>query len=376
MVQEDGKKLKYYQLMEDLKEQILTGKFQAGDKLPSENELASRYRVSRQTVRKALGILENAGYIYAEHGKGTFCSELVKHSHSSRNIAVVTTYLSDYIFPRVIKGIDDSLTKEGYSIILKNTRNSRSLEAKCLEELLQKDIDGLIVEPSKSHVYCRHVNLYDKLDEFKIPYVFIQGQYLQMEEKPSVLMDDCKGGYLVTKHLIELGHREIVGVFKADDFQGQNRHKGYVKAQQEAGIPYNPENVIWFYTEDREVHPYDCIRRMVKNKKRIDAVVCYNDETAVRVISVLRRMGIRVPEDISITGYDNSYMANFGELKLTTIAHPQEKLGKMAAELLVELIKNQEIPGEKKHILIEPEIVPGNSTVRNRKIQVSDGKTE
>ena len=93
MVQEDGKKLKYYQLMEDLKEQILTGKFQAGDKLPSENELASRYRVSRQTVRKALGILENAGYIYAEHGKGTFCSELVKHSHSSRNIAVVTTYL-------------------------------------------------------------------------------------------------------------------------------------------------------------------------------------------------------------------------------------------------------------------------------------------
>jgi GntR family transcriptional regulator of arabinose operon len=376
MVQEDGKKLKYYQLMEDLKEQILTGKFQAGDKLPSENELASRYRVSRQTVRKALGILENAGYIYAEHGKGTFCSELVKHSHSSRNIAVVTTYLSDYIFPRVIKGIDDSLTKEGYSIILKNTRNSRSLEAKCLEELLQKDIDGLIVEPSKSHVYCRHVNLYDKLDEFKIPYVFIQGQYLQMEEKPSVLMDDCKGGYLVTKHLIELGHREIVGVFKADDFQGQNRHKGYVKAQQEAGIPYNPEHVIWFYTEDREVHPYDCIRRMVKNKKRIDAVVCYNDETAVRVISVLRRMGIRVPEDVSITGYDNSYMANFGELKLTTIAHPQERLGKMAAELLVELIKNQEIPGEKKHILIEPEIVPGNSTVRNRKIQVGNGKTE
>lgn len=69
-------------------------------------------------------------------------------------------------------------------------------------------------------------------------------------------------------------------------------------------------------------------------------------------------------------------MANFGELKLTTIAHPQERLGKMAAELLVELIKNQEIPGEKKHILIEPEIVPGNSTVRNRKIQVGNGKTE
>lgn len=367
MIPPEGKKLKYYQLIEDLKGQILAGAFQAGDKLPSENELASRYQVSRQTVRKALGILENAGYIYAEHGRGTFCSELVKHTHSSRNIAVMTTYLSDYIFPRVIKGIDESLTKEGYSIILKNTKNSRSQEAKCLEELLQKDIDGLIVEPSKSHIYCQHVNLYDKLDKFKIPYVFIQGNYVQMEEKPSVLMDDCKGGYLVTKHLIELGHKDIVGVFKADDSQGQNRHRGYVKALQEAGIPYNPENIIWFYTEDREVHPYDAISRMVKNKKKIDAVVGYNDQTAINVIVALRRMGIKIPEDVSITGYDNSYMASYGGLKLTTIAHPHEKLGEIAAKLLLELMKNKDIDEEKKHILVEPEIIIGNSSIRNKK---------
>ena len=68
----NSKKLKYYQLMEDLKEQILTGQIQAGEKIPSENELSERYKVSRQTVRKAISLLTNAGYLYAEHGRGTF----------------------------------------------------------------------------------------------------------------------------------------------------------------------------------------------------------------------------------------------------------------------------------------------------------------
>ena len=130
------KELKYVKLMEDLKEKILTGEIRSGDRLPSENELSISYQVSRQTVRKALSILENAGYIYALHGRGTFCSGLVRHNRNSRNIALVTTYISDYIFPRVIKGIDTVLTREGYSIILKNTGNSRSQEARCLEELL------------------------------------------------------------------------------------------------------------------------------------------------------------------------------------------------------------------------------------------------
>lgn len=227
------KQPKYYQLMTDLKEKVTKGEIRPGDKLPSENELSAAYQISRQTVRKALAVLDSEGYIYAEHGRGTFCRERVMHTGNSRNIAVVTTYLSDYIFPRVIQGIDEVLTREGYSIILKNTKNSRSQEAKCLEELLQKDIEGIIIEPSKSHIYCRHTELYGKLEEYGIPYVFIQGCFDQLSEKPKVLMDDCLGGYLITKYLIKTGHRNIIGVFKSDDMQGQNRHRGYVQALQD-----------------------------------------------------------------------------------------------------------------------------------------------
>ena len=96
--------------------------------------------------------------------------------------------------------------------------------------------------------------------------MFIQGCFDQLSEKPKVLMDDCLGGYLITKYLIETGHRNIIGVFKSDDMQGQNRHRGYVQALQEAGLVYDPDRVIWFYTEDRRVHPYDGICRLVQKQ--------------------------------------------------------------------------------------------------------------
>lgn len=352
----DSGKAKYYILMEHLREEILLGKIKPGDKLPSENELSLEYKISRHTVRKALSILENEGYIRAEHGKGTYCIKRGKHT-SSKNIAVVTTYISDYIFPRLIQGMDNVLTQSGYSIILKNTGNSRRREAECLNDILTKDIDGLIIEPSKSEIYCRNMDKYQMLDQRGIPYVFIQGIYPQMKDKPHILMDDVEGGYLLTKYLIELGHKYILGVFKADDTQGQGRHKGYVNALQECSIAYNPDQVIWFHTEDRAIKPRAALESMLNNGKRIDAIVCYNDQIAVEIIEFLTIRDIKVPEDISITGYDNSFIAESARVKLTSISHPKEKLGEMAAELLLEKIAGVEDKDSAIARIIKPELI-------------------
>lgn len=352
---------KYYRLMEDLKQQILARVIQPGDKLPSENELAAAYQVSRQTVRKALSILENEGYIYALHGKGTFCSQAVLHALPSKNIAVITTYLDSYIFTELIRGMDKAFTGAGYSILLKNTRNSRQLEANYLEELLGKAIDGLIIEPSKSQIFCRHMHLYQKLDEYHIPYVFIQGCFRQLREKPHVLLDDCGGGYEVTRHLIERGCREIVGIFKADDAQGQNRHKGYVRALQEAGVLYDPDRVMWFYTEDRTIQPYQQIREMARLRGEwfFDGVVCYNDQIAIEVIRALQEEGLSVPEDVSVTGFDDSYLAVNGRVPLTTVVHPKEKLGEMAAQMLLDMIEEKT---EGRTVVVPAELVVREST--------------
>ena len=362
---ENGK-AKYYALMEEMKTDILSGKIRPGEKLPSENQLSVRYGLSRHTVRKALGILAGDGYIESFQGKGTFCADVLRQIHGTGNIAVVTTYISDYIFPRLIQGIDEVLSDNGYSIILKNTGNSRQKEARFLEELISKGIDGLIIEPSKSQILCRHMNLYGLLEEYHIPYVFIQGVYPQMQEKPHILMDDCQGGYLVTKYLLDMGHKNLIGIFKADDFQGKERHKGYVKALQEAGFVYDPDRVVWFHTEDRKSKPALMAGQLLEQGMYIDGIVCYNDQIATDVIGGLEEMGKKVPEDISVTGYDNSLMSA-GSLCLTTIAHPQEKLGEMAAELLLEKIR--EVPEEKSQIprLIQPELIPGNSVKDRRK---------
>lgn len=357
---------KYYVLMEQLKSDIKTGKIKPGDKLPSENELSALYQISRHTVRKAISILTNEGYIQAEHGRGTYCSDRVRSSISSKNIAVITTYISDYIFPRLIQGMDKVLTANGYSIILKNTGNSQRMEARCLEDILTKNIDGLIIEPSKSEIYCKNINHYETLDRMGIPYVFIQGTYLQLRDKPHILMDDVKGCYLITKYLISLGHRNIVGIFKVDDAQGNARHKGYVNALQEAHIPYNPDAVVWFHTEDRDIKPAGTVEYMIERGDRMDAIVCYNDQIALEVIALLGKKGIRVPQDISVTGYDNSLIAESGPVKLTTIAHPKEKLGEMAAELLLEQMNGVEEKDSRVVRIIEPELIIRDSCSKKK----------
>ena len=366
--QEEGRmtengKPKYFTLMEELKEEIISGRIQPGEKLPSENQFTVQYSLSRHTVRKALSLLEQEGYIEACHGKGTFCSEKMRHMKKSRNIAVVTTYISDYIFPRLIQGIDNVLSEQGYSIILKNTGNSRQKEAKCLEELLQKDIDGLIIEPSKSQLSCRHPGLYENLEKYQIPYIFIQGIYTEMKDKPHILMDDARGGYLVTKYLLEQGHRRITGFFKADDIQGIQRHKGYVRALQEAGIPYDPDLVVWFHTEDRRSKPSMMVKEIVKTGSLPHGIVCYNDQIAVQVIESLEDCGLQVPKDISVTGYDNSLYAQRGT-GITTIAHPQERLGEMAAELILEKINGVSEEDSKVERLIQPELIVRGSCRR------------
>ncbi len=364
---DDTGKAKYYIVMDKLRQQMISGKVTAGDKLPSENELVREFHVSRHTIRKALSILESEGYVEAVHGKGTFCTERFTNKGNSHNVAVVTTYISDYIFPRLIKGIDTVLTKEGYSIILKNTGNSQKNEAKALEDIMTKNIDGVIIEPSKSEIFCKHMHQYEQLDKMGIPYVFLQGTYPQMKDKPNIVMDDVEGGYLLTKYLLDLGHRHLVGIFKIDDSQGTARQKGFIKAMNEKGLVYDPDSVILFHTEDRATKPAGMIRQFIQDRRPIDAIICYNDQIALEVIKVLEAEGRRVPQDISVTGYDNSFLAENGSIKLTTIAHPKERLGEMIAELLLEKIRGVSDSESKVERVIKPELIIRESCTERKK---------
>ena len=138
-----------------------------------------------------------------------------------------------------------------------------------------------------------------------------------------------------------------------------------MKALQEAGIFYDPDKVIWFYTEDRTIQPYEQMKQMAVRRAEcyFDGVVCYNDQIAIEAIRALQESGLSVPEDAAVTGFDNSYLAANGRVPLTTIDHPKEKLGEMVAELLLELIQDGVNPqNEKKKIIIPPKLIVREST--------------
>lgn len=352
---------KYYILKEYLKDEMLSGRIMPGDKIPSENALADQFSLSRHTVRKSIALLVNEGLLYTEHGRGTYSSGALRKSRDSKNIGVITTYISEYIFPQVISGIDDVLSENGYSIILKNTGNDCKREAACLKDMLGKDIAGLVVEPTRSALYTSNTKYFETLDRYGIPYVFIHGYYEQLGPKPSVLLDDAGGMYELVLHLIQTGHHSICGMFKADDVQGLNRHKGYVRALSEGGLSYDPEKVIWFHTEDRSIKPFAALKKLIAGHCKIDAVACYNDEVAYKAVELLTEIGCKVPEDISVTGFDDSYPAEACPLvKLTTARHPKQELGRAAASLVLDLIAGKPDSSEVK--IIKPEIVLRNST--------------
>lgn len=137
---------------------------------------------------------------------------------------------------------------------------------------------------------------------------------------------------------------------------------------QEAGIAYDPDKVVWFYTEDRKTHPYEQMYHMARHGVCIFLTVWYpiTIRSHLEVIRALEDAGLKVPEDVSVTGYDDSYLASSGKVPLTTVAHPQEKLGEMAAELLLGLLKEGNIPESERQILVKPELVIRESC-RSRK---------
>lgn len=364
MMQNGNNQAKYYKLMEFIKKEILMGRIKPGEQIPSENILCEEHSLSRHTARKAISMLVNEGYLYTEHGRGTYCLDRKKIRRDSKNIGVITTYISEYIFPKVIQGIDRVLSGDGYSIILKNTNNSIESEAYCLEDVLGKNVEGLIVEPTKSALFSNNLTFYEALDKHHIPYIFIHGYYQQLEDKSQVILDDARGMFSIVNYLSELGHKNIAGIFKADDIQGINRHKGFARGLNEAGLLYNPDSIVWYHTEDREIKPYAVIRQMIEAKKKVDAIVCYNDEVAYKTIEMLGNMGVGVPEDISVTGFDDSYFSGSCPVKITTVSHPKDLLGEEAARILLQMLKDGNYQNNPIRKIIVPELIIKDSCIK------------
>lgn len=355
--------IKYKQIKAKIKEWIHEEKIKPNEKLQSENELVELFQVSRHTIRQALNELVHEGWLYRQQGRGTFCSDRVEKEppQLDKTIGIITTSITDYIFPSIIGGIESYLSDRGYNLLLASTNHDTARERKCLDNMLSQKLDGLIVEPTKSAIYNPNLNTYLTIEKNKIPYVMINAAYSELQPA-SLTVDDEAGGFLAAEHFIKLGHRKIGGVFKIDDLQGVNRMKGFMKAHREYNIPIQPDTIITFMTEDQSTNLYEQMKNVLTDREHPTAFFCYNDHISIGLLDAIREKGFRVPEDISIIGFDDSHLALASEVKMTTITHPKVDMGKLAAKLIVDAIENGKELTISDSFIFSPELVIRNST--------------
>ena len=340
-----GQEAKYRQIVTFVRENIENGTFQEGDKLISENELSARFNLSRQTVRRALSELVAMNLVTKVQGSGTYIGVLPEvRREQHMNIAVISTFAETYIFPTILKGIEQVLTAQGYSMQVYFTDNRLGREEEILQLLLEKDdIDGMIVEPVKSALPNPNIHFYEELLQREIRIVFFNAFYPELS-CPCVRLDDTGAARLAASLLLEAGHRKIGAIFKSDDGQGPLRYKGYLEALLQGGARADQYSVVWLDSP--------CSANMEKIADYLferlagcSGVVCYNDQIAFQLIGLALDRGLRIPEDLSVVGIDDSYLAQVCRVPFTSLTHPKEELGKKTAFNLMQMIKNQHFDG-------------------------------
>ena len=228
----------------------------------------------------------------------------------------------------------------------KKSSEIERLSEECVQEL--ERISGLTSEQAKEYLLktvedeVKHdtAKLYKELERMGVPILFINSFYPELDI-PHISLDDREAGRMVTQHLLDCGHMNIAGIFKGDDGQGHQRYAGYVDALMEADIKVKGKQVIWIDSDEIEEMRDDC-GRVLKRIKGCTACVCYNDEVANKMVGICMDQGIRIPDDLSIVGIDNSDLSRFCEIPFTSADNPVQELGKIAAEMMIDKYRESE----------------------------------
>ena len=359
----------YEQIQNELMEQIQSGFFQPGDRIPSEKELAERYHVSRITAVKALTELALNGYIYRVQGRGSFANPLDKHLKPSalklggvpkndgepRPVSVLIPEHADYHSGSIIQGITQTLQYPECFVHLVLT-HSNQLEEYALEQALKSGCAGVILFPVDCEVYSdtilrMHLN--------KFPLVLIDRCFPGIQSS-CVCCDNEKGGWLAVEHLLSLGHRNIC--FIADSsFREQVtsvRYGAYVAAMTAQQLPlhaverFNPQT----FSQEEMERLLNAIRA-----RKITAALVSNSHAAEWLLELCQTGGIRIPEELSVVCFDQPRIFQGMEPLFTYVEQNSFEMGRRAAELLRKAFETGQEHACQK-LVLEPKLMIHHST--------------
>ncbi|MGG7096102.1 LacI family DNA-binding transcriptional regulator [Clostridium sardiniense] len=297
--------------------------------------------ISKETKEKIFKAAKELNYVPNYLAK----SLITKRSYS---IGVIVPDIQNPFFSEMAKGIEKIAEENGYSIILCNTLNSKRRENEHIKLLMSKAIDGLIIAPSDDKSES-----FDILENQGIPFVIVDRVVEDFEKFNGVFCNNEKGIRLGLDYLHNKGKRNIAFIGGNKEYSTANiRLKTYIEKVIELGI-YNKDFNI---EDDFSLEGgFKATKRLIEKELEIDAIFYSSDVMAIGGIKYLLRNGYKIPEDISILGFDNIDICNFIEPELTTVAQPIYNMGEEGIKLLLRLIDKKDI--EEKIIELDPYLI-------------------
>lgn len=246
------------------------------------------------------------------------------------SVGVITQSMDSPFYGPALRGIEDALDPAGYSPLFVSGNWQAQAEARCIDILLSRRVDGIIV------LTGRLTDAALKACAKKVP-VVVTGRNLKAPDLFSLNFDNLEGARLATRHLIDQGHTRIT--FISGDPQHPDaiqRLAGYKLALEQAGIVFNPELVVQGeYNEDSGLQ---AVLRLIASKQPFTAIFAANDQMAVGAAHGLLRQGLHVPADVSLVGFDDLPNSLYAFPPLTTVHQPAYEMGQLAAEAMLKLL--------------------------------------
>jgi DNA-binding LacI/PurR family transcriptional regulator len=270
-------------------------------------------------------------------------------SRSSGTIGVLLNDLHNPFFAEIFDGVSDAADATGYRLLLTTSLRRDAGEDRAIETMLEHRVDGMVLlSPRLSS--ARLVEL-----AMSSPIVVL-GRTVARASFDTVMTDESIGSMLALQHLAELGHRRIVHIDGGRGAGATPRRAGYRRAMASLGLDA-PDVVAGDFTESSGV---EGARRLLRRANLPTAIFAANDLVAAGAMATLEAAGVRVPDDVSIVGYDNSMLARLEHLALTTVDQPRASMGELATRLLVERIEGRR--PKPKSILAAPTLVVRRTT--------------
>lgn len=335
-----------------------------GARLPSESELMARFAVSRTTVRQALAELTNEGFIAKQQGRGTFRispEERRRRGEHSMLVGVWFNWPSGPLYGPMLDGVRSELGHWGYHAVLEGGLETGA-EKQGISSLIRKGLDGFIVSPS-SDPFDSHQPIVEILER-RLPLVLIDKR-LPGCEADLVATNNRLGAEQLVSHLAALGHRRIGFIGTANVSTVEERFQGYRMTLQKHGVTIDP---AWTIVTDEVYsdHGRQAAEAMLSLApgRRPTAVFGANDPIAETVADVARKLGLCIPQDLSVVGFDAAGFNLEQPAWLTTYAQPKYRIGQQAAQLLMRRIHNP-VP-HIETVFLEGELVQRQSTAPPR----------